>query len=160
MSLQQALVLAVFFAGWLFVYLRGGAPERVAAAVVVLWIATDTAYHVIFGPSGFISVDPFHLALDGVQMVAMVWVALMANRMWPLWAAAASLICFSGHLAVLIHPVGMSQAYWALTQIPQYIQLIALLLGTHAHVKRLKRLGGPYRSWRKKPPPLLVAQRA
>jgi hypothetical protein len=149
MSVLQASVLAIFFAGWLFAHFRGGPPERLAAAIIVGWIAIDTAYHLGFGSSDFNSVDPVHLVLDGAQLMAITWVALRANRMWPLWAAAASLICFSGHLAILIQPVGMRRAYWALTQLPQHIQLLALLLGTVAHARRLRKLGGPYRSWRK-----------
>ena len=32
-----------------------------------------------------------HLVLDGAQLVAIVWLALRANRIWPLFAAAAAL---------------------------------------------------------------------
>jgi hypothetical protein len=149
MSLFTASVLAIFIAGWVFAHRRGGPPERLAGAILLGWMVTDISYHVVFGRSDFNSVDPMHLVFDGGLLVAITWVALRANRMWPLWAAAASLVCMSGHLAILIHPVGMRRAYWALTQLPQYIQLIALLLGTHAHVRRLKKLGQPYRSWRK-----------
>ena len=62
------------------------------------------AYHLAFGPSGFEQVDPVHLVLDGGELVAIVWLALRANRMWPLWAAAAQLICVSGHLALFVAP--------------------------------------------------------
>ena len=41
----------------------------------------------------------------------------------------------------------MRRAYWAMTQLPQYIQLTALLAGAWAHARR-ERLIGPYRSWR------------
>lgn len=153
MSVLQASVLAVFVVSWIFAHFRGGPPERYAAAILLVWISTDTAYHLIFGRSDWGYVDPVHLLLDGAQLAAITWIALQANRMWPLWAAAAALVCFAGHLAVFARPEGMQRAYWALTQIPQYIQLAALLLGIVAHIRRVKRLGGPYRSWRKPPPP-------
>jgi len=149
MSLFSATIMAIFIAGCLFAHRNGGPPERIAAAVIVVWALADTLYHIVFGPSGFASVDPVHLLLDGAQLAAITWIALRANRMWPLWAAAAALICFAGHLAALIEPMGMRRAYWALTQLPQYIQLTALLLGAMAHARRLERLGGPYRSWRR-----------
>lgn len=149
MSLFTASILAIFIAGWSFAHSRGGPPERVAGAILLAWMVTDISYHVVFGSSDFNSVDPMHLVLDGSLMVAMVWLALRANRMWPLWVAAASLVSMSGHFAILIQPVGMRRAYWALTQLPQYVQLIALLLGTQAHMRRLRKLGQPYRSWRK-----------
>ena len=66
---------------------------------------------------------------------------------WPLWAAAAQLICVAGHAAVLISPEGMRRAYWAMTQVPPYIQLTALFLGAVWHARRFERIG-PYRSWR------------
>jgi hypothetical protein len=147
MSLRVALILALVVGGCLLAFRRGGPPERFAATAIVIWILTDAMYHLAFGPSGFDSVDPFHLVLDGAQLVAILWLALHANRMWPLWAAAAQLICVSAHLVAFIEPGGMRLAYWAMTQMPQYIQLVALLLGALAHTRRLQRIG-PYRSWR------------
>jgi len=144
---QVILIVAlVCGAGWLG-YRQGGPPERLAAMVIVGWVLIDALYHVFFGPSGFDRVDPVHLVLDGGELVAIVWLALSANRTWPLWAAAAQVICVSGHIALLIHPDGMRRAYWAMTQLPQYIQLTALLLGATAHARRV-RLMGRYRSWR------------
>jgi hypothetical protein len=128
-------------------YWRGGPPERIAAAVIAALFVVDIAYHLLFGPSGFEKVDPVHLVLDGAELAAITSLALRANRMWPLWAAAAGVICYSGHIAAFIEPGGMRRAYWAMTQIPPYIQLVALLIGVAAHTRRARRLGR-YRSWR------------
>src|SRR6188768_4582141 len=110
----------------LVAYRRGGPPERLAATIIVAWMVTDVSYHLLFGPSGFDLVDPVHVILDGAELVAIMWLALRANRMWPLWAAAAQLICVSSHLVAFVEPGGMRRAYWAMTQLPQYIQLFAL----------------------------------
>ncbi len=118
----------------------------VASIVIAGWILLDLAYHAVFGPSGFVTVDPVHVALDGAELVAISWVALRANRVWPLWAAAAQLICVAGHLAALIEPGGMRRAYWGITQMPQYIQLLALGAGIVSHARRTRRVGR-YRSW-------------
>ncbi|HYD23273.1 MAG TPA: hypothetical protein VEB68_00635 [Croceibacterium sp.] len=147
MATEVVFILALVLASGGLAWWRGGPPERFAAAVIVGWILSDAGYHVAFGPSGFDTVDPVHLVLDGAELAAIIWLALRANRLWPLWAAAAQLICVSGHLAALIEPGGMRRAYWALTQLPQYIQLIALLLGAAAHARRQRRWG-TYRSWR------------
>lgn len=147
MSLQVLIPLVVFLTGCGWCYSRGGPPERIAAAIIVVWVVADVLYHLLFGPSGFKEVDPVHVVLDGGELVAIVWVALHANRMWPLWAAAAQLICVCGHLVAYLNEGGMRRAYWALTQLPPYIQLLALLLGAFAHVRRKRRLGA-YRSWR------------
>jgi hypothetical protein len=145
-SRSIAIFVIVLVTG-LAAFRRGGPPERVAAAIIIGWISADAGYHLLFGPSGFERVDPVHLVLDGAELAAIVWLALKANRLWPLWAAAAQLICFSGHIALFIQPHGMKRAYWAMTQLPQYIQLVALLLGAAAHARRARRWG-EYRSWR------------
>ena len=146
MAFEVILALTVMFSSAFVAVAHGGPPERRAAGIIVCWIVADLAYHLAFGPSGFARVDPVHLLLDGGELVAIVWLALRANRMWPLWAAAAQLICVSGHLALFVEP-GMRRAYWAMTQLPQYIQLTALVLGAVAHARRYERIG-PYRSWR------------
>ena len=133
---------ASFYALW-----RGGPPERTAAKVVIVWLMTDVTYHLIFGKSGFVEVDPAHLVIDGAELVAITWLALQANRVWPIWAAAAQVMTFTGHLVVMIAPGGVDRAYWAMTQLPPYIQLFALVCGAAFHDRRLQRIG-PYRSWR------------
>ena len=145
---EVSITLLIVLAASLYAYWRGGAPERLAACFITALFITDISYHLLFGPSGFDRVDPVHLVLDGAELVAIFWLAFRANRLWPLWAAAAALICYSGHVAVLIHPYGMRRAYWALTQVPPFIQVLALLLGASAHRRREHRWG-PYRSWRR-----------
>ncbi len=139
--------LALFAASSGYALWRGGPPERIAAKIVIVWILTDVGYHLLFGPSGFVFVDPAHLVIDGAELVAIVWLALRANRVWPVWAAAAQVMTFLGHLVVLAGQSGINYAYWAMTQLPPYIQLTALLLGAVAHARRFERIG-PYRSWR------------
>ena len=146
MAIEVILALTLFFGAAFVAVARGGPPERLAAAIIIFWIMIDVSYHLVFGPSGFARVDPVHLVIDGGELIAIVWLALRANRMWPLWAAAAQLICVSGHIALFIEP-GMRRAYWAMTQLPPYIQVAALLLGAVAHARRFERIG-PYRSWR------------
>jgi hypothetical protein len=147
MNLRIALIISVVIIATMIAYRRGGPPERFAALVIAGWVLVDAFYHLVFGPSGFDVVDPAHIVLDGAELAAIMWLALSANRLWPLFAAAAQLICVTGHVAVLIEPDGMRKAYWAMTQLPQYIQLTALICGAYAHAGR-ERLIGPYRSWR------------
>lgn len=147
MPLEVAASLILFLAAGLFAFWRGGPPEKIAAAIIIAWIVADIGYHLVYGPSGFETVDPVHIVLDGAELIAISWLALCANRVWPLWAAAAQLICVAGHLAAYIEPGGMRLAYWAMTQIPPFVQLIALIAGAGAHAARLRRVGS-YRSWR------------
>ena len=147
MSPLVMAILTVVTASCLVAWRCGGPPERFAAAVIMVWLFADVGYHLLFGPSGFDKADPVHVVLDGAQLAAMIWLALNSNRTWPMWAAALQLICLSGHIAVTVEPGGMRRAYWAITQLPQYGQLLAMLLGTAAHARRARQIG-PYRSWR------------
>ena len=147
MSLFVLTSLALFAAASAYALWRGGPPERFAAKIVIIWIMTDVGYHLLFGPSGFTVVDPAHLVIDGAELVAITWLALQANRIWPVWAAAAQVMTFSGHLVVMISKSGWNYAYWAMTQLPPYIQLFALVCGVVFHARRFRRIGH-YRSWR------------
>lgn len=139
--------LALFAAASSYALWRGGPPERIAAKIVIVWILTDVGYHLLFGPSGFVVVDPAHLVIDGAELVAITWVALRANRIWPLWAAASQVMTISGHIVVLIGDSGINYAYWAMTQLPPYVQLLAMVCGATFHAHRFRRIGH-YRSWR------------
>jgi hypothetical protein len=141
------LSLAVVAAASSYALWHGGPPEKIAAKIVIVWILTDVGYHLIFGPSGFVVVDPAHLVIDGAALVATTWLALRANRVWPIWAAAAQTMTMLGHLAVLIESGGMRRAYWALTQLPPYVQILAMVCGAAFHARRFRQIGH-YRSWR------------
>ena len=142
-----SVTLLIVLAAATCAYWRGGPPERIAAKVIIVWILTDVGYHLIFGPSGFVVVDPAHLVIDGAELVAITWLALRANRVWPVWAAAAQLMTFSGHIVAMIETGGINRAYWAITQLPPYIQIAAMVFGAVFHSRRYRQIG-PYRSWR------------
>jgi len=132
----------VLFAIW-----RGGSPERWGAIVIGTWFVSDPVYHFLTGPSQFYFVDLGHVIMDVIEVLAIGTVALRANRIWPIWATSAELIAISGHIAMAAKEEGMLRAYWAMTQLPLFLQLLALLLGTIAHRRRLARIGS-YRDWR------------
>ena len=147
MPIEVILTLTLFATASLYALWRGGPPERFAAKVIIVWMMVDLSYHLIFGLSGFVEVDPAHLLIDGLELAALIFLALHANRVWPVWAAAAQLMTFSAHVVALIDEGGMRRAYWAMMQLPLYIQLLALACGAAFHYRRFRRIG-PYRSWR------------
>ena len=140
-------LLALFALISLAAYLVGGAPERFLGVVFLVWIPLDRIEHRLFGSPTYLRVDPFHLATDTAVFVLLVWLALRANRIWPLWAAAAQVMTFFGHIVALLEQGGLNHAYWAMTQVPPYIQLTALVCGAAFHERRFRRIGH-YRSWR------------
>jgi hypothetical protein len=133
--------LLLFLATGLIALRFGGAPERIGAVIVLTWALSDVLYHTFLGRIEVASVDVGHFVIDGTVLVAVIWLALRADRLWPLWAAGAQLICFTGHLIALIEADNVRRAYWAMTQTPQYVQLGALLIGTYRHARRKRRDG-------------------
>src|SRR5690606_37308279 len=111
MPLEIAATLAVFLAVGALALRLGGPPEQYAAGIIVSWLFASLAYQAIAGPASFGRVDPARFALDVTELVAIFVLALRANRMWPLWAAAAQVICVSGHVAAFVEPGGMRRAY-------------------------------------------------
>ena len=130
-----------------FAIRRGDEPERWVAGCLLASAAVDGLYHLIAGPAQFVTVDPGHLVIDASMLVLLMWVALRANRGWPLWACSAQVIVMLGHIGKLFELRDVYRGYWAMTQMPVLLQLAFLAIGTWAHVGRRKAIG-PYHSWR------------
>ena len=126
---------------------KGGEPEKLVAAVLIATAGLDMVNHAMFGDPVFFAVNPGHLVIDIWAMTALLWVALRANRGWPLWVSAAQIIVVLGHMSKIIDLSLVRFGYFAMTQLPISIQVCALLLGTVAHVRREERVGR-YHAWR------------
>jgi len=133
--------LVLVFAG-----MRGAAPERWAATIVGIRYGVDALYHWLVVAPSFAIVDPGHAVLDGLMVAGFTWLALRANRVWPVWMAGSALIAVFGHIMVFAGAVQLQRAYWAMTNVPHFVQLFTLLTGTIFHCWRL-RVVGPYRDW-------------
>ncbi len=137
-----AILVLALLALW-----KGAGPERAVAGVMVGILVSDRIYHLIFGNfTNLVSIDYGHALIDMVAMIALVAIALRANRMYTLWIAALQLIAFNAHLARELTQ-GMSPiAYLILYVGPSYFQLLIQALGLWAHRRRLAKYG-LYKSW-------------
>jgi hypothetical protein len=129
------------------VTLRGAMPERLVVWILFVADVIDLFYHRIYGPSNFTSFDLFHFTMDSVLLVALLWVALGANRFWPLPICSLHLIGFSGHIGSLAPVPWINGLYWAMATVPAFLQLPIVLAGVIAHIRRTRRIGH-YRDWR------------
>ncbi len=134
-------------AGTLGVLRYGAAPERVVLQILLAATLLDFAYHGIIGPDHDRDVDVGHLTLDSATFAGLLWVALRANRVWPLWVCALQLQPLVVHLSMILRLPSHSMAYWLMMVVPSNLQVLIVVLGAIAHVHR-KRLIGPYRDWR------------
>ncbi len=141
------IVIVILVAIMLLALRYGGEPERLMAGLLLTTDLLDHLQHYFFGPATFIHVDPGHVVLDSATLICAFWVALRANRFWPLPVCSLQLILLSGHFAILAPIPGLNQAYWALSTIPGWLQMALVLTGIFAHARRRKRVG-LYRDWR------------
>ena len=138
----------IAFVGILVFALRKGEePERMVATILIATILLDLANHALFGSPAFFVIDPGHLIIDSWALAGLLWVALRANRGWPLWACSGQVIVILAHLAKMVDLSLVRYGYFAMSQLPIAIQSAALLLGTTAHLQRTDRIGR-YHAWR------------
>lgn len=145
--MQSSFYMAGLLLLLLVVSARGAFPERTIIWTIFVADLADLFYHRIYGPSDFRTVEYFHVVVDGITFLAVLWVALGANRVWPLPVCALHLLGMTAHLAKVAGMPSFNQVYWAMTSIPDYLQLPMILVGTLLHNRRFSRIG-PYRDWR------------
>lgn len=134
-------------AACLYAARKGGEPERMVASVLLATFLLDIVNHAMFGDPGWFAVNPGHVVIDTWASCVLLWVALRANRGWPLLVSASQMLVEVGHLAKAWDVTVVRKAYWAMTQLPFVFQLAVLAAGTLAHVERQRRVGR-YHSWR------------
>lgn len=145
-------LLAIMLLAAAFIW--GGGPERaVAASWVLIFKVSSFIRETFFAQSlQLMEVDVFLASTDIVAGIVFVWIALYANRNYPLWIAAMQVLAVSAHLARGLVESILPIAYVVMIVAPGWFQLLVLAFGLSRHVSR-KRKYGPYRDWRRSQPP-------
>lgn len=139
--MERALIFAAAFTfAALFALVRGGAPERWAAALYTAAYAVTIAL-ALFKSSSFQTIEWGIFAVDIALMVSLVILALIANRYWTLWAASLQVVGILAHLAKLMVPEILAPAYAATLLIWSYAAVPLLITGTIRHRKRISHYG-------------------
>ncbi|MDE0878640.1 MAG: hypothetical protein OSB00_08240 [Sphingomonas bacterium] len=116
-----------------YAMLKGGAPERLIATIFL--IAATASYLAPY--SGYHVLEADILLIDAIALLALIAVALVANRYWPMYEAALQLLTVAIHAVKAYNP---ELAYWmyggASAKIA-YPTLIILVIGVARHRKRL-----------------------
>lgn len=127
-----------------YALLRGGAPERIAAALLVVTIEASWLLLTPFSIR-FRHVELGVFLVDIFLFVAFYALSLPSRRFWPIWIAAFQGMGMVSHLAVFA-PHVIQWAYGNAVQLWSYPMLILLGVGTYRHRQRLKRTGRD-RAW-------------
>ncbi|MEM1053876.1 MAG: hypothetical protein AAGI28_17470 [Pseudomonadota bacterium] len=144
------LVQDFVFYGLFFAALAWGAgPERLIATTwLVFFEILPKLYRAVWSEGYQLEqVDLFYAAMDGIAAAVWIFVALYANRNYPLVIAAMQLLVMAAHLARGLIETISPVAYATMMIAPGWFQLLILATGLTRHVLRQRRYG-PYREWR------------
>lgn len=146
--LQRAFVLLLF----LLALWRGKGPERACSAVLLGMVLIHIVLREVADVSAlFMTMDPVGFLIDAGGLVGFFWIAIRANRFYPLVLAAAQLVSFMAHLVrLMVEPVS-GLAYYLLAAMPFWFQIFILAGGIAHHIYRTSYLGN-YSDWRLGPP--------
>lgn len=128
-----------------YALLKGGAPERLTALIM---IAASASTVTTWGPwqGRYTSVELGIFVTDFVMMLALVALALKAERFWTLWVAAFQVMQFASHIPEILVPDLLPVTYKVVISIWSYPMLILLAIGTFRHVQRVREYGND-KSW-------------
>ena len=142
-------VMQVFFlfCACAFAWRRGGGPERFSAVTMALMFAIDPLYHVLWGNfTVYKYLNIGHFAIDSAAMVALLTIALKANRRWTIVMASVQILAVLSHFLRFIMPEMNPFVYAVFSRVPSYLQIVLLFLGAERHRRRVRRIGN-YPSW-------------
>ena len=118
---------------------RGGQPERNIATTVLVAQLVDLSLHALFDTDDQItSMDFWHIPLDLAVLAAIGYVAMTAQRLWPLVAAALQLVTTAGHAAAGLNITMPPLVHAILIQTLSYLLIFTIALGTYLHDRRTK----------------------
>ena len=123
-----------------YALLSGGAPERIAALLFLG--ATALMPFVLSGQHGrYSSVEAGALTVDAVMYVALLRVALRAERYWPIWMSAMQGVQLLGHGIGLLGYKLLNLSYAIIDHMICYPMMLLLVIGVRRHQLRVKRTG-------------------
>lgn len=130
----------------------GRGPERLAAVVLSAMPLLAIVYYYGLGSQLHLTrTDVYNAIIQIVFAIALIAIALCANRIYTLWMAAFQVVVVMVHLVRNLLPTTAETAYFILSVAPSYGLVASLALGLGFHIVRERRFG-PYRSWRTKLP--------
>ncbi len=144
--MRTTVFLILFGAACIYALYRGGAPERWVAVVIIGMLVLDPAVHLVT-PLEYAALDPGHFVIDLAGWLALLAIALRANRFWPLWVVSLQTIAMVSHATRLLDMTIHPKAYMIMQIASSYPLLIVLMMGTYYHQKRMQIIGTD-RPWR------------
>ena len=137
-----------------YALLRGGTPERIMAVAFVAGALLSPA--VQYWENG--RSDTFHrleygvLSIDTLMFGVTMWLALYSTRGWSFPMASMQATLPISHLANVLAPQGVPNAYFAMAVFMALPQLLLLGVATWRHRQRVRTIGVDF-AWERDLPP-------
>lgn len=119
-----------------FALWRGGRPERISAAIILI---ASFATPLVENAVPYASPEYGILLVDSLALAGLLAVALSSNRYWPLFATAFHFLATIIHVLTIIDAQILPQAYANLQAFWAWPMLLALAFGTWREVSRIAR---------------------
>ena len=125
----------VLFATCGYALWRGRKYERIAA---IVFIAATVLSFLTHSPlrSRYFGIELSDLIVDNAVLVAVIAIALVSDRFWPLWIAGLQLVDSMSHLLKAIDVDLVPRVYGAAERFWSYPILIILLVGAWRQNRR------------------------
>lgn len=129
------LYYLILIAACSYALIRGHKTERWGVAIMVVGSVGTTMIALGMGAS-WASAENGVLFIDLTMLLALIHLALVSDRFWPIWMTAFHLVSVSIHVAVMVSPeiapwaYATGQGFWA------YPMLLALAIGAHEYVRQ------------------------
>ena len=126
---------------------RGGAPERSAAAMMLVASLASFATQSQPFSGSFLKMQMWVFVIDMLLLVGLFVLAVVSTRFWPLWLAGLQLLAVVAHFIRAVDQSALPRGYQFLISFEAYPMLLLVALGAWRHRRRLQ-LFGVDRSWR------------
>jgi hypothetical protein len=137
MNFLVAVYLLTLLASSLYALLFGGRTGR--AAVVIFGVASGlTSFATQINPN-WVSTSYGVFMVDAACLLALLLLALVSNRYWPIWAVGFQTISVATHLATIVAPDILPKAYQAIAAFWSLPILAAMVVGTTLDWRYSKR---------------------
>jgi len=114
---------------------RGRKYERIAALVFIAATVLSILGHSPLR-SRYVGIETSDLAVDTAVLLAVVAIALVSDRFWPLWAAGLQLVDSMSHVLRAIDADLVPKVYGAAERFWSYPILLILLIGAWRQHRR------------------------
>lgn len=118
-----------------YALLKGRKYERIAAVVFLSATVLSVAGHLTFQVR-YQTLDPTDVVVDTAVLLALVAIALVSDRFWPLWAAGFQLVGSTAHVLKMIDVTFAPWGYAVAARFWSYPILLVLFIGVWRQHRR------------------------